>query len=328
MKMKFSNMILDNNRYLKSKSFIIGIIISITLLLLAFKDFNYDYFIESIKNIVLYKILVASFLLMLAVYFRGLRWNYIIQKESISTYFLFKGQLIGYFINNVFPLRAGEFIKAYYVGNKINKSKSFVLGTVFLERFFDFIGLIFLIFILFNSRLLDVFIQNFLYAFITVLIIILVSLLLIYALKNNFFKNKIKSNFHAFIFNIFDGFSKVKNINILISLFLTLIIWGIYILEVYLVQSAFNINLGLYEVVFILLVSSVSMFLPAAPGNFGTFEAAIVYSFFIFEKYNIGIYNDILGFSFILHLVSYIPYTIFGFIYCIQDTKFLLIKNK
>ena len=321
-------MILDRNKYLQSKSFYIGIFISLSLLLLAFKDFSCEDFITSLKNVILYKILLASFLLMLAVYFRGLRWKYIIQKENISTFFLYKGQLIGYFVNNVFPLRLGEFIKAYYVGSKIKKSKSFILGTVFLERFFDFIGLIFLIFFLINSRLLNIFIQNFLYVFIGVLIIILLGLFLIYLLKNSFFKNKIKLKFNILIFNIFDGFSKVENKNILISLFLTLIIWGIYILEVYLVQSAFNINLGIYEVIFILLVSSVSMFLPAAPGNFGTFEGAIIYSFFIFEKYNIGIYNDIFGFSLILHLVSYIPYTIFGFIYCVRDTKFLLTKDK
>ena len=29
-----------------------------------------------------------------------------------------KGQLIGYFGNNIFPFRAGELIKAYYIGNK------------------------------------------------------------------------------------------------------------------------------------------------------------------------------------------------------------------
>lgn len=320
-------MILDKKKYLKSKSFYFGITLSLCLLLLAFKDFDYEYFVISIKNVVLYKILLASFLLMLAVYIRAVRWNFIIQNKNISIYTLYKGQLIGYFINNVFPLRAGEFIKAYYIGNKFKQSKSFILGTVFLERFFDFAGLIFLVFILFNSNLINIFMQNFLYVLVGVVIVFLLGLFLLYIFKNNFFKSKIKSKFYMFIFNVIDGFSKIENTNIIISLFLTLFIWSIYILEVYLVQSAFNINLGLYEVVFILLVSSVSMFLPAAPGNFGTFEGAIVYAFFLFEKYNIGIYNNNISFIFILHLVSYIPYTFFGFIYCIRDTKFLLMKK-
>ena len=114
----------------------------------------------------------------------------------------------------------------------------------------------------------------------------------------------------------------------MLSLLLTIIIWSVYILEVYLVQSAFNISLGFYESIFILLVSSISMILPAVPGNFGTFEGSVIYSFYLFEKYNIGTYVDDIGFSFILHLVSYIPYTIFGFIYFIQETKFLLKKNE
>ena len=322
---KYLNMILDKRKHIQNNFFYIGVVLSIVLLYLAFKDFNYSQFILSIKNIDSFKILLATLLLIFAVYLRALRWHFIIQEKNLSTKILCKGQFIGYFINNVFPLRAGEFIKAYYVGNKTGKSKTIILGTVFLERLFDFLGLIFLMLVLLNSNLLHIVFDNFTYIYV-ILLILLIGLLLLFSFKRNFFKEKIKTRLNDFIFNVVNGFSRIKIYNFMLSLLLTIIIWSVYILEVYLVQSAFNINLGFYESIFILLVSSISMILPAVPGNFGTFEGSVIYSFYLFEKYNIGTYVDDIGFSFILHLVSYIPYTIFGFIYFIQETKFLLKK--
>ena len=69
------------------------------------------------------------------------------------------------------------------------------------------------------------------------------------------------------------------------------------------------------------------MILPGMPGNFGTFEGSVIYSFILFSNY--GIYNitDDFGFAFILHLVSFVPYTIFGFIYFITELKFFTNKN-
>ena len=330
---KYLNMILDKKSLIKnnlqSKSFYIALILSLSLLYFIFKDFDFDYFLLSLKDINAMKLLIASLILMVAVYVRAIRWRYLIQKDNISTHVLYKGQLIGYFINNILPLRAGEFIKSYYVGNKLQEPKTFIFGTVFLERFFDFIGLLFLIILMLNSSLLDVILDNFSYVIFAVLVLFLIGILAMYSFKKEFFKEKIKNRLTYFIVNIINGFSKISNLNILISLFLTIIIWSIYILEVHLVQSAFNIELSLHESIFILLISSIFMLLPAIPGNFGTFEASVVSSFVLFEKYNIDAHvDDVVGFSLVLHLVSYIPYTIFGFIYCLQEIKFLLIKIK
>ena len=98
-------------------------------------------------------------------------------------------------------------------------------------------------------------------------------------------------------------------------------------MEVYIVQSAFNMDLTINHTVFILFVSSISMILPGMPGNFGTFEGSIIYSFILFEKYDLCNITDDFGFAFILHLVSFIPYTVFGFIYFISNLKFFTNKK-
>ena len=56
------------------------------------------------------------------------------------------------------------------------------------------------------------------------------------------------------ILNIIEGFSKLKNKNFPPVIILTILIWTIYILEVFLVQNAFNLNLSIHETIFILFM--------------------------------------------------------------------------
>ena len=54
----------------------------------------------------------------------------------------FSALIIGFFANNILPGRAGEFVRAYILGSKENIKKSFVLGTIVIERLFDIFTLL------------------------------------------------------------------------------------------------------------------------------------------------------------------------------------------
>ena len=56
--------------------------------------------------------------------------------------------MIGYFGNNILPLRFGELIRVYIIGKEWNLSKGYVFGTVVLERLLDTICLFLLSFLL------------------------------------------------------------------------------------------------------------------------------------------------------------------------------------
>ena len=66
------------------------------------------------------------------------------------------------------------------------------------------------------------------------------------------------------------------------------------------------------------------MILPGMPGHFGTFEGSVVYALSFFNLYGLNNIEDNFGFGFILHFVSYIPYTIFGLFYFIEEYKFFI----
>ena len=79
-----------------------GIIISIVGVYWAFKDFRFIEFKESIQQINIIYLVLASFLLWFSVWLRGVRWKCLFQNDnSPSIISLYRAEMIGYFIPNI-----------------------------------------------------------------------------------------------------------------------------------------------------------------------------------------------------------------------------------
>src|SRR3989304_1996633 len=75
--------------------------------------------------------------------FRSLRWHYLLRRlANLSTRTLYPIVIIGYMANNLLPLRAGEFVRAYVLGERHGVSKMSALGTIVVERVFDGVVLV------------------------------------------------------------------------------------------------------------------------------------------------------------------------------------------
>ena len=121
---------------------IIGVVISLAGIYWAFKDFDFFDFKQSIQQIDLAYLLLATLFLWGSVWLRGLRWKWLFKESaSPSVASLYRAELIGYFGNNVLPLRLGELLRTYIVGKENNFSKSFVFGTIVIERLMDMLAL-------------------------------------------------------------------------------------------------------------------------------------------------------------------------------------------
>ena len=117
---------------------IIGIIISIIGIYWAFKDFSFIDFKKSLNQIDLIYLVIASLFLWGSVWLRGIRWKFLFKDDTAPTIkSLYRAELIGYFGNNILPLRLGELLRSLIVSKEYSFSKSFVFGTVILERLMD-----------------------------------------------------------------------------------------------------------------------------------------------------------------------------------------------
>tara|TARA_Y100000590_G_scaffold383691_1_gene454565 strand:- start:24 stop:971 length:948 start_codon:yes stop_codon:yes gene_type:complete len=312
-------MILDlKNKHLNVKNILkllLTIAISLFFIVYALKDFNYNSFIDSINNAKFFYIYLSIIILLITIQLRAIRWHFLF-KGNVKVNNLYVAQLIGYMGNNLLPLRFGEFLKSFYLEKKLKISKFKVFGTVVLERFLDLTGILLLVLIIMNTNLynkLSPYYINF------ILLIFLVSLLAI--IFSIYFKSpkNIKSSNRIFIIisDVIHGFSSLAYNNVLYVFIMTLLIWINYVIVVYLVQYAFSFNLDIYQSILLLLLPSLALSIPSLPGNIGTFEGAVVYTLSLY-----GI-EDTIGFGFILHSISFIPYTLLGLIYFAKERKII-----
>ena len=83
----------------------------------------------------------------LSLYFRALRWRFLLRPfASVKTGRLYPVVLVGYAANNLFPFRAGELVRSYYLSTREPVRSATAFATVVAERVAD--GLAMLLFIL------------------------------------------------------------------------------------------------------------------------------------------------------------------------------------
>jgi len=69
---------------------------------------------------------------------RGLRWGHLTRGlTDVGHGTMFRGVAVGFMANNLFPLRMGEFVRAWYVAREVGVSRAAIFGTVIVERIVD-----------------------------------------------------------------------------------------------------------------------------------------------------------------------------------------------
>ena len=92
----------------------------------AFREANYLYAIPNVVAI------------LFCMWLRAVRWRYLLKPvKSLTAGRLFSPVMIGFMANNLLPMRLGEFVRAYSLGEKEKISKSASFATIVVERVFD-----------------------------------------------------------------------------------------------------------------------------------------------------------------------------------------------
>ena len=286
---------------------IAGIVISIGGIYWAFRDFQFSDFKASIQEVEIIYLVIATLLLWGSVWLRALRWKWLFKKaDSPSVPSLYRAELIGYFGNNVLPLRLGELLRSYIVGKENHLSKSFVIGTVVLERLMDMLALISLALLLLLIYPLEESIKDYvLWSGIISIFTITIFLIILHRIKI------IKADYKILIIikRIIDGILSIRKEMVIPVIISSLLIWCIYWMDVFLLQRAFQFNLSWAQVLTVLVISSVALSIPSAPGMIGTFHAAVKYTMVDLFAFSA---NDANSFAILMHAYGYILLTLLG----------------
>ncbi len=256
---------------------------------------------EEISNIKLaiqeanYLWIVASIVISgLSHYFRAIRWKLFLkplgyQPKTSTTFFAL---IVGYLANFALP-RLGEVTRCGLLTKyeKIPFTEGF--GTVIAERALDMVCLIILFFIIlafefehisgitndliFNtvSEKFHALMQKQLFVMMTGFVVLMLVAAFFY------FRKKIQSGLSGkmkkFINGLWDGLKSIKNVDKpLLFIFQTILIWLMYILQVYVCFFAFAETAHLSFVVAIVIVVFGSLGVIAVPGGTGAYQAIVI----------------------------------------------------
>ena len=146
----------------------------------------------------------------------------------------------------------------------------------------------------------------------SVILIVIFTLIII----SRFKLNNTDNNFLSILNQIIDGLLSIRKQRVIPVVISSLLIWSIYLLDVYFIQRAFQFELNWTQSLTVLVISSLALSIPSAPGMIGTFHAAVKYTMVeLFDKAP----NDGNSFAILMHAYGYILFTLLGAYYFLKS---------
>jgi len=288
---------------MQKRHLLIGIIIIILSLYYAFKNVSMSELASALFSIRYAYLLPALLLIVLSYILRAIRWRYLISSvKDVGIFTIFSPMMIG-FMANMLPARAGELIRAYLLGKKEDISFSASFATIFIERLFDMLLVLLLLFtvMLFrteifastdstaNHRLIGYMVKFGWISLSGFVLILAFSVFLQF--RNEWamrivhliitpFPEKWRYNIISMVHSFTNGLSVIKDRRgFLLTVFLSLLIWTTFVFVYYPIYLAFDIqaNLPIIPSLLVLcLTIAIFITLFPTPGFLGAFQAACV----------------------------------------------------
>jgi len=302
---------------------IAGIVISAIFLLLAFQGLQLGDVWAHIQRANVALLLIGAAWFFVSLVFMALRWQYLLRSiRQVSVWQLSQLVSIGYMGNNVYPFRAGEFLRAFLLqrNNGVPFAKGMVVAVA--ERVFD--GLVMLTFIFVSLSLLDISNPD-LQSIVNVgtpVFLIALAVFFFLAARPNLLRQlvavvtrplpeklrDIVLGLSEDILESLGGFRKPADLvgTVLWSYLSWILHSGVY----WLVALAFDLHLDFPTLLLVVGAVNLAGLIPASPGQLGVFEF-----FVVVVLTSIGTPEaQATAYALVVHLVIWLPVTLFGFI--------------
>jgi uncharacterized protein (TIRG00374 family) len=282
---------------LKSRGFWIGIIVSLVFIGLFVRSTDFGEVKRAFEEANYWWVLAS-----LPVYFAGLwirtvRWQYLLRPvRRVPALRLYPVVIIGLMANNLMPARTGEFVRAYVLGARERVSKSAALGTIAVDRLFDGLTLIPMMFVvaLFAGR--DVkfpvgFGRELSFAGLSAVMTVLfgaalaVLLVLVYSVRardglhrlvHRLAPGKLKPRVEDVLQSFFEGLESLRNpVDLLVAWVMSGISWALEATMYYLIARGFGIDEGFQVSLLLTAAANLAIAVVASQGGVGPFELVV-----------------------------------------------------
>lgn len=304
------------------KNLLIGLAISGVCIFFAVRGINFSEVGSSLRNASYSYLIPVVGIVVMGLYLRCYRWGIILR--SLVAYdqkTLFSVGSIGFMAVCVLPARLGEFARPYLVKRKSGVRMSATMATIIVERVFDLLALMIVLFAVLLKVALPPEIFKAGMTMLTIAFSLFVVLIFL-AVKRDFslaaidrllgllperMKQPLLRLSHSFI----EGLQMLPNIRKTLYVgALSFVIWLVLGLSNYLLFYAFRFDLSLINAYAVLVVVALGVMLPAAPGFLGTYHYACVLGLTAF-----GIAKaEAFSYAVALHFIQMAPVILIGLV--------------
>ena len=271
-----------------------------------------------------------------AVWARTWRWHYLLRPiKYISTKAMFPVVAIGYMGNNIYPVRAGELLRAYVLRRRENVAISASLATIIVERALD--GVVMLSFVFINLPELatltsDSGFAGSIQALAIIGAVVFFSAVLVFMLMAVFPKRAMQviewltmrllpERFRTRVIDLserfLEGFAALRSpLDVLMVLVTSIVIWLLETGKYWFVMHGFDFGVPFYVLMLMNGVVNLATTIPSSPGYVGTFDAPGIA---ILAAY--GVNREVAtAYTLVLHAALWFPITALGAYYMWRES--------
>ena len=290
---------------------ILSFAVSLICLYLAFRQVNLNDISTTLSQGKFLYIIYAFGITGLTFLIRAIRWNTLLGHPSSYTIHHFSSAThIGYFLNNILPLRAGDLVRAKLLSNHDTTIKmSYVIGSLVGEKIIDLwiIGLFTMILIGFGYT--DVLGTQF-----TLILVGAYCLSSLIIFGRHTMSNKLLQYFPV-LKNFIDGYKLVSKNKLRLGMW-SIILWITFVLYVSIALQSIGIVLDIQQVLGLTILSSIVTSMPLAPAAIGTYHLAVIYC--LNSLYGIDL-EKAQSAAIVMHSIFLVYTIILGYIYLLSE---------
>ena len=302
----------------------VGIAVTVLFTYLAVRDAHPDEVLDALRESEKIWLVPAGAVLAVGVFLRGVRWRSLYAPESRPPLgATLRALLVGYFFNNVLPLRAGEAARIVALYGYAGTSRAESVATTVLERVYDVLALLLLLFVLLpwlpNVGWVDT--AALFGAIVVALVVATVVVLAVFGVRPVRFVLRPlhrvpglgAARVEAGAENLAVGLVGLRDVRIALPAAVwTILSWVVVGFSAWFVMLGFDFDVSLSPVagVFVVVTINLALVLPSSPAAVGVFEWATVLAL---QAYGVP-ESEALSYALVLHALNFFPFVAAGIV--------------
>jgi uncharacterized protein (TIRG00374 family) len=296
-----------------------GLVVTIASTYLAVRGVKLADALDALRASNLLWLLPTSVVLALALWLRVLRWWVLFDAASRpSLRAVGHAAFVGYFFNNILPARAGEAARVFALHGKARTPRAEAVGTVVIERVFDLLALLFLLFASY-PLLPEISWLRAAALFGLAVVTVLVAVIVVLVRYDDRAVRWLLSPLHRLpvarehvepaVINATRGLVALREPRVALrGMALTLASWVMLALSFWILMAGFDLGLPVVAGMLVVIAINLSLVLPSSPAALGVFEAATVVALRAFDVPQ----AQALSYALVLHLLNFVPFLVIG----------------